>query len=444
MLDFIARFIPSTLRSRLASGVAWVTLDAVASRGVMLVVMLVAARILGASNFGELTAVLSSVTLFGAFVGESMRVTAIKQIASADLSDSTRAGQVFGLTALIALSCSGVVSIVLWLLSDFVATDALNAPHLASGLKTAVLLVFMDTIGAAQRGTLMGLGAPRTMAFASVCSGGVAAALAIAVGHRADVHSYVLLLTAASAAGAIFRGIDIRRRISSLGIRIAYRVPAHELSVLWRFSLPAVLNSLTWAPINWLGMTMLANQPNGFSQIGLLGVATQWFACLLFFPNIIANALLPMLSRAYATGSHQAVARMLRLCIRSNLLLSIPAAILIAVASPWIVRDLYGPSFAGGASTLCLVVAAAAPASLLNLLGYVLAAKDRMWDSFLAGVVWAAVYLAAAYFGVGLGWGANALACAMLVAYSAKLGTQIWLFQRSRMNMETEPAAAQP
>lgn len=429
----LARFIPFMAQNQLASRVAWVTIDTVASRGVALIVMLIVARVLGAANFGELTAVLTTVSLFGAFIGESIRVTAIKQVTAANFSDPASAGRALGLTAIVATTASALVSILLWLLADVVATHALNAPHLAGGLMTGVALVFLDSLGAAQRGILMGIGAVRSMAVASVLSGAVAVVLVVVLGEGADVQRYVLLLTAASATGALVRGLNIRTRMRALGIRISHRVPIDEWSILWRFSLPAMLNSLTWFPANWTAMAMLANRPEGFRDIGLFGMANQWFGCLLFLPNIIANTLLPTLARAYATDSQQTVSQVLRLSIRSNLMLSIPAAIAIAAASQWIVQELYGPSFADGALTLCLVAAAAVPASLQGLFGYVLAAKDRMWDSLGAGCIWAMIYLVTAFTGVELGWGANALAFAMVLAYVAKLAAQSWQLQTSRI-----------
>lgn len=431
MNQALARSIPRILKSRFVSSVAWMTVDTLASRGATLLVMLIVARLVGAPSFGELTAVLSTLTLFSALVAESMRVTAIKQVASVDLADTRGASRVFGLTAMVAVAASVGASALLWFLASPLARDLLNAPHLATGLRWGAGLILVDILGTAQRGVLTGLGAMRSMALASVFSGLTAAGLVIVLGRGADVSTYVLLFTAASAAGTLVRGFDIWSRMRAHRIRFSLRLYASELAILWHFSLPAMLNSLTWFPVNWIGMTLLANEPDGFREIGFLGIANQWFACLLFLPNIVANTLLPSLSRAYTMNSPQSVSTKLRLCIKSNLMLSIPFAIIIATLSPWIVRDIYGPSFADGALTLCLVVVAAIPASLQNLLGYVLAAKDGMWMAFQAGCVWAIVYLAGAYVGIELGWGANALALAMVYAYTVKLGAQIWQLRRS-------------
>lgn len=394
----------------------------------MLLVMLIAARTIGAHDFGELTAILGTITLFGAIVAESMRVTAAKQIA-AGAADPASLDAVFSTVALSSLIGSTCVAGMLWLSATTVAESVLGTPHLVPYMKVGAVLVFLEALAASQRGVLMGLGAIRSMAISSMMSGAAALCMSLILGSNARSGSVLAIIIAATLLGVVLRSIQIMQRMRSQAIRLTRTIPQENLATLWKFSFPAMLNSLTWAPVNWLGMAMLARSPGGFAQIGILGVANQWFSLLLFLPNIVANAALPILAQAYAARSHEAFSRSIRTAVRGNLLLAVPGAAIIAVASPLILR-LYGPSYQNAELTLILMVLAAAAASTLNLFGFVFASQERMWSVFATGCLWAVGFLVTAYFCVNAGWGATGIAMAMLVSCLLKLAIQAWLLRR--------------
>ena len=408
------------------SRIGWTAVDAIAARGMMLLVMLIAARTVGAHEFGELTAVLGTVTLFGAIVAEAMRVTAAKQIAAADPASLN---VVFSVVAFASIASSVCVAGLLWLSAPWIAESILGAPKLASYMQAGALLVLLETIGASQRGVLMGLGDIRSMAGASVLGGAAALCMCVLLVSNASIEIVLAIVIAATSLGVIVRAVQIARRMRAKAIRFTRDIPPGDLAVLWKFSFPAMLNSLTWAPVNWLGMAMLARTPAGFAEIGMLGIANQWFSLLLFLPNIVANASLPILAQTYAARSHEAFGRALKTAMRGNLLLAVPAAGIIAAASPLILR-LYGPGYEQAQLTLILMAFAAAAASIGNLCGFVFASQERMWSAFATGCLWAVGYLAIAFVCVSAGWGAAGLALATLVSYLFKLAIQLWLLRR--------------
>lgn len=425
----LLRIVAPALNRGLVSDSAWIALDTLAARGTNLAVMLIAARGLGAHTFGELTIVLGTVILFGSFVAEAIRVTTVKQLSTLGSLDPDARNAAFTVVVASALSSSLVVALLLLSASGIVADQALDAPHLASAIRAGALLVFLDTLAALQRGALLALGAVRQMTIASIASGAIAATLAVAADTR-EIQTYIHLLTWASVAGNAIRIVEIHRRMQIQRLSLTARISTDLWAVLWRFSLPAVLISLTWAPVNWIGMALLSREEDGFTQIGLIGIANQWFAFLLFLPNIMANALLPRLTERRDADAKD-WGGLIRSCAALMVTLVVPLALLLGLVSPWLLGWLYGSSFRAGASTLCLVLAAAVPAAVLNLLGYVLAAQDRMWSSLACGVIWAVVYVAIALLGVHWNLGANALGLAMLAAYSAKLIGYLYVIKRA-------------
>src|SRR5262249_41467694 len=69
-----------------------------------------------------------------------------------------------------------------------------------------------------------------------------------------------------------------------------------ELSVLWRFSIPAALGGVMVVPVNWVCSALLVNQPKGYAEMGAFNAASQWYNLLMFLPTVLGGALLPILS----------------------------------------------------------------------------------------------------------------------------------------------------
>jgi O-antigen/teichoic acid export membrane protein len=81
-----------------------------------------------------------------------------------------------------------------------------------------------------------------------------------------------------------------------------YRVPlafsgcSKELSILWKFSTPAMLGGMLVGPVNWACNALLVNQPKGYMEMGIFQAANQCFAILLFLPLQLSRVILPVLS----------------------------------------------------------------------------------------------------------------------------------------------------
>jgi O-antigen/teichoic acid export membrane protein len=85
----------------------------------------------------------------------------------------------------------------------------------------------------------------------------------------------------------------------------------------------------------------------------------------------------------------------------------------------------YGRTFAPRGAVLQVVLLSAALLAIQVPVGNMIAAFGRMWVGFLTNAAWAACFLGAAYALIAHGWGAQALACAYLIAY---LAHAVWTF----------------
>jgi O-antigen/teichoic acid export membrane protein len=178
--------------------------------------------------------------------------------------------------------------------------------------------------------------------------------------------------------------------------------------------------SLITVPVNWLGMIMLVRSPGGYGEMGVLGAANQWFSMLLFIPGVLSTVTLPIFSQRYASGASASLRRVLQMSVRLSLLAAVPPALVIALASPWLM-GLYGTDFVRGWPALALVALTAVTSSTLNMLLNALAASGRMGHVLASQLLWALTYLLSAYLLLRAGFGASAIAAAMLIGSVCRL-----------------------
>ena len=75
--------------------------------------------------------------------------------------------------------------------------------------------------------------------------------------------------------------------------------------------------------------------------MALLTVANQWYTAFLFLPNLVAQALMPLLARARHDN------RELLLKAIKGILMCLPLMLFGGVLSPWLM-NLYGRGFTAG------------------------------------------------------------------------------------------------
>jgi O-antigen/teichoic acid export membrane protein len=184
-----------------------------------------------------------------------------------------------------------------------------------------------------------------------------------------------------------------------------------EWPVLWRFSLPTMLANILVTPAAWACNAMLVNQPNGFSEMAVYNVATQWRQLLLFLPGIAAQVFLPILS-SQARGSEQRVS--MTLYLKVNMLIAAPFLIGLSVLSP-LVMALYGKSYVQHWPVFVIVQLATFAQIMQSSVITSWAAEGRMWTNLFANAFWGASLVLLSWALIKLG--ALGLGLALLASF---------------------------
>ena len=421
---FTAMWRGPGLRARFARGIFWAVSGALISQALTLGASVIAARLLGKVQFGELGMIYSTLGMFGVLAGFGLGTTATKHIAEFRSGDPERAGRILGLSSVVAWVSSLITALLIVSLAPWLSRTALSAPHLADALRIGATLLFFNAVNGAQTGALSGFEAFREIAGLNLIRGAITFPLVVGGVWLADLNGAVAGLSLAAAAGCAVTAVAIRRKAAAHSIRISYRGLRRELPILWRFSLPAVLASSLVGPAMWCSSTFLVASRNGYAEMGVFSAANQWRNAVLFLPGLIGQVMLPVVSDLWGQNRFRETRKLLLGATALCLLAAGPILLPMFLVRRQIM-SMYGASFASRGAVLPMTGSAAALIAVQSPAATLVVAASRMWAGAAMNAAWALVLLGSSWYFLRANWGADGLAAAYLVAYAAH---SIWTF----------------
>jgi O-antigen/teichoic acid export membrane protein len=375
------RLEASPLGYRLAKGAFWSFAGAFIARGLGLVAGIFVARILGKHDFGQLGMIQSTVGMFGVLAGFGMGLTATKHVAEFRKHDPDRAGRIIGLSSLVAWATGGVMTIVLLAVAPWLAVRTLASPDMAVFLRAGALLLLLGGVNGAQTGALYGFEAFKMVARVNLIAGLSSFPITLAGawwwGTLGAVWAQVLCL----GINCLLNYLAIRAETARAGVSVRYWGGAQEWSVLWQFSLPAVLGGIVSGPAGWIANALLVNQPDGYSELGVYNAVLRIQQMPGIMLAILLAPLLPILSEQFGRGSLVAYKKTASLAFSLSLLATVPFA-LIQLAAPFLTLLPFGPSFQGHFVIVQWLMFDLALVGLYTPLGSIMTSMSKMWFAF--------------------------------------------------------------
>lgn len=419
---YVLPLFASPTRRRIATGAFWGGVAGGAARGFTVIASFFLARLLGQETFGEYGVINSTAAMISGMAGLGIGTTVTKYVAELRSKDTERAGRILALSTGVTLISAALYGAVFIGIAPWLASQTLAAPHLAPMLRISSVTVALGVINSVQTCSLAGCEAFKKSSLINIVCTTVQTILVL-------LGALLWQLAGAITALAISMVITVtvtrwlaKREWSRFDIRLNWHESLKEWRVLLNFSLPNFLSSLSVGPVIWACNAFLANQPNGYSQLGIYNAANQWQTAVQFLPALIGTAVLPVMSERYGNNDAQGSIRIMKGMMGIIATIVIPVAFVICLCGKWIMAG-YGTSFVPGVSVLYLSVVTAALVATMTPVGQALAASGRMWIGFYMNTGWG---IAMIFFSwLFIQWGANGLAVARLIAY---LLHSIWTF----------------
>jgi len=352
--------------------------------------------------------------MISGMAGFGIGTTIIKYVAELREKNPARAGRILALSTVVTTASAALYGGVFVIFAPWLAARTLAAPHLAPMLQISAITVALGVVNSVQICSLAGCEAFRASSAINIVSAITQTVLVLIGAWFWQLHGTVLALAVSMVISGVVTRWCVAKELKRFNITLVWREAWSEWRVLVRYSLPTFLSGMAAGPVVWGCNALLANQPNGYAQLGIYNAANQWQTAIQFLPGLMGTALLPVMSERYGNGDAQGGVRVMKGMMGVTALIVMPLTLLICVIGPWIMRG-YGASFVSGYWVLVLSVVTAALLAVMTPVGQYLAACGRMWTAFAMNAGWSVCMIGAAWLMVR--WGAEGLAGARLIAY---------------------------
>jgi O-antigen/teichoic acid export membrane protein len=411
LLDRIRK---SPYGSRIARGAFWSLVGAVVSRALNLVASIFIARVLTKDAYGAVGVIQGTVGLFGTLAGFGLGTAVTKYVSEHRRDDPGKAGRVVALALGVSIATGGVVSLALGAFAHSLAGSVLAAPQLVYEFQISALLVFLGSINGVQVGALNGLEAFRSIAAVNLVAGLTGAPVQLLGAWLDGLPGAVWGLVVSAAVNLAIAQVVLVREARRAGVRLSWRGSWLEAEMLGGFAVPLVLVSLMTSGAYWVCNAFMVNQRQGYAEMGVLNVTSQWLGMITFVAASLQQGVFPALSESLGRKDASTSRKILRTVLMTSMTAATPITIAGIAASPWIMA-LYGKSFAGGWPVLAIVMFTAWLQCLhIALNQFILAAGRIGWFSAANGL-WAVLSVVLAYLLVR--WGAQGLAASRALAF---------------------------
>ena len=379
--QFVAALRSNPIFYRVAHGAFWSLLGTVAARAFSLVAMVLIAKILGVEDFGAYGILQSTLETFGLIAGFSLGSTNTKYLAEFRTKDVARAGRILSLTNSFALASSGAIALVLWAASAWIAEGMLKRPDLAPLLSLGAVYLFISAQNNVQVGSLGGLEAFKETARINIIQGILSPVVGVPLVYALGLQGAMISMIVIAGIGFILLRLALHRNCRVNGIHIRYldRESLRELPVIARFAVPSVASGLLVLPVIWLSNTLLVNQANGYSEMGLFNAANQWRQLVIFVPNVLAVVLLPVFSDVYGNRSAAEFRSAFELNLKLTWMIALPATVLVIA-----LREFSSPCSASNIEGSIYSIAPLMITAFLNIVnnvvGNAITGAGRVWQ----------------------------------------------------------------
>ena len=399
----------------------WSLAGAVASQAFSLAAQVIAARILGKSDFGRLGIINNTAGLFGILAGFGLGLAATKFIAEYRITDPERSGRFVGASTLLSCGVALFATALMAILAPLVADKALHDQSMTPLIRDGALLVLFSSIAGAESGVLAGLESFKSIAKVNLVRGLVCIPLTVLGAKMFGVRGTVWGLSATAAVACIIGWRMIRSACLEQKIPIVLaRVRQDWLSLL-SFSVPAFVNGAVPGPAMWVSSTLLVTKAS-YAEMGIFNACFQWRMALLFIPAIVGQVTLPVASSLSAPSDKNRRRRSVYAGLAINAAVALPPTVILILFRTQIMR-LYGPSFATGGATLALTAVSAFMAAVISPVGNAIVAAGGVWAGAAMNAIWGVVLVALTWNFVEMGYGATGVALAYVGAYGVHVVT---------------------
>lgn len=404
-------------------------INSIASRGVMLVINMIAVRTLIAEEYGSFSYLLSIVASIATFSGLGSGVTTNAYLAKHREKAPLIAQKLVFSNIVFVTLLAVVLSLILMPFFRIDAAPTNTSPPML--LVAVFLMVWMLNLSGIIEGALNGLGAYKRLAKNAIITFCFASLLAFALIKILGLVGAVLALLAQRFLSVALNASALRHKgYLSLNFGISTLKESEILTAFQSLSLPATLGALMVGPALAVSMKIVIEQPNGLSNIAYFSWVFQIYVVAVFVPSALGGYFISKFARS-GPGTNS---------IKKIFLFNLIFSSTVAAAFFFLKHSILGyagASYITNSSHIFnLMMLSVVLYSLNATFASYWPATDKGWWGFAMNALWA-ITLISITWALAPSHGANALAMGYLAAYATQFGAQMALYKLLLHNTST-------
>lgn len=404
-------------------------INSIASRGVMLVINMIAVRTLIAEEYGSFSYLLSIVASIATFSGLGSGVTTNTYLAK-HREKAPLAAQKLVFSNIVFVTLLAVVfSLILMLFFSIDMALTTTSPLML--LVVVFLMAWMLNLSGIMEGALNGLGAYKCLANNSIITFCAASLLALALIKTMGLAGAFLALLAQRFLSVSLNAWTLRHKgYLSLSFGMSALKGSENLIIFRSLSLPATLGALMVGPALAASMKFVIEQPNGLSNIAYFSWVFQIYLVAVFVPSALGGYFISKFARS-GPGANS-----IKKIFLFNLILSSTVAAALFFLKPAILGYAGASYITNSSHIFNLMMLSVVLYSFNATFASYWPATGKAWWGFAMNALWAITFISITW-ALASSHGANALAMGYLAAYAAQFGAQMALYNLLLHNTST-------
>lgn len=380
---------------------------------------------MGKVHYGEFGMMNSTVLMFVAVASLGLGATASRYIAENRDVNPEKTIDIYLITQLFSYGIAIVSSIFIFWFADTISLKSFHQTDLGTEIRITTLIFFFSIINGSQNGILSGFERFKLVAYSNIVKSIFQSIFLVIGAFNFQLKGALFGLAIGQILANFYNRLLIRPLIKSYQISLYNRfkqLSLKQFDVLWKFSLPTVVSSLTIVPVMWYAKTKLV-QVEGFKAMANFDVAEQWRSQILYIPAVLAQIILPMLSNLKGNASKTEYFKSIKINLVINIVVSVVLSLLVIIIAPWLLSQ-YGKEFNNTTPIYFLSISAVFIA-VSNVVFPILLTYNKMWNGVLINAIWAVSFILLSNLFLAKGYGENGLSIAVAISYAIMLSIQI-------------------
>lgn len=364
------------LQSKLAKDSFWAVFGNGLGNFLLLLAGIGIARLLGKDLYGEYGVVKTTMFYMAAVATFGGHYTSTKYVADYLKRDITKVKSIVYAALKITIYAGSVLFILLLALAEPLSVF-LKEPSLAMPFRFLGIIILVRGIATTEGGILGGFKAYKELGINNILSGATLLILGAVLTYFWGLTGSLVALLSSQIVSLVLN--------SRLVIRLIMSLPSdgdNYVKEIAKFSLPVVLQELTYSLCNW-GSTIVIARYASMGELGIFTAAAQWNAIVSFFPGLLTNVVLSYLSDSTDKSYH---VRTMKKMVIINLISTLIPFLLIS-ASSGIIVSLYGDSFDGLQIVLNVIVFGSVISVVSTVFQSNLLSEGKNWRLFIARLI---------------------------------------------------------